>query len=182
MRFCLAGIVIFAAVCLRFSGCLLVLNNGVSSDVAVAEGGDDRSYWAALAALRRGEVRYVLLDLSSPDVDDDLDSDTRSFLARTAPDCADRILSVPSSAGGVEWLPVALTDLHPHSVLIVAPEFRSRLELARFRRLLPQYRWSVRAVRYPDLYDRHWWRRRAWAKRFASGAAAWARWELLGRD
>jgi hypothetical protein len=93
MRFCLAGIVIFAAVCLRFSGCLLVLNNGVSSDVAVAEGGDDRSYWAALAALRRGEVRYVLLDLSSPDVDDDLDSDTRSFLARTAPDCADRILS-----------------------------------------------------------------------------------------
>jgi hypothetical protein len=178
----LSGIVLLAGLGLRFSGSLLVLNNGVPSDVAIVQGGDDRSFWVALAALRRGEVQYVLLDLARPDVDNDFDGDRRSFVADNAPECADRILSVPLDSNEYEWFAATLSKLHAHSVLLIAPEFRSRLDVARFSRLLPQYRLSIGAVPYPDIYDRRWWRRRAWAKRFALGAAAWVKWTVLGHE
>lgn len=160
----------------RISGGLLIANDAVPSDVAIVEGGDDRSYFAALSALRRHEVQHLIVNLDPPEIQEHLESDANRFVARTAGELAGYIHIVPVESDEDSWMDQMLRDLKPRSVLIFAPEPFSRFERARFRNRLPQYEWSVSAVAYPELFDRHWWRRRAWAKRFLVGAAAWAKW------
>jgi hypothetical protein len=165
---------------LPFSGRLLILNNPECSNVAIVEGGDDRSYLQALALLRRGNTRYLLLNMDPIDVDAGLGADerARAFVNESAPDVQDRVFIVPDACDEDEWIRAKLHELDAHSVLLVVPEAYSRLRVAEFRRALPQYRWRALAVRYAEQFDEHWWRNRAWAKRFLGTSIAWIRWEF----
>jgi hypothetical protein len=165
---------------LRFSGRLLILNNPEPSNVAIVEGGDDRSYLQALALLRHGNTHYLLLNMDPIDVDAGTGADerARAFVNESAPDVQDRVFIIPDSADEDEWIRAKLHELEAKSVLLVVPEASSRLRIAEFRRALPQYRWRALTVKYQEQFDEHWWRSRAWAKRFFGSSLAWVRWEL----
>ena len=52
------------------------------------------------------------------------------------------------------------------SVLIVTSDFHTRRALNVFRRELPQYTYSVAAVRDDEQFGARWWTHRQWAKTF----------------
>jgi hypothetical protein len=175
----LSGVVVVIIVA-RFSGAMLVLNNAASADVALIQGGDDRSYWQALTALRRGQTKYLLLNIDAFDVDaiDNIDDRARAFVNKSAPDIQDRIAIVPYACDDYEWIDTKLRELNAHSVMLIVPEAESRLRVAEFRHRLPQYQWSSLAVNYPEQFGREWWHKRAWAKRFVWGLTAWLNWQM----
>jgi hypothetical protein len=169
-----------AILLLGFSGTLLIVNDPEPSNVAIVEGGDDRSYLQAIALLRNGYSRFLLLNMDPIDVDPGNDADERAqaFVNETAPDVQSRIFVIPNACDEDQWIAAKLHELNAHSVLLVVPEASSRLRVAEFRQSLPQYRWRTLAVKYSEQFENHWWRHRAWAKRFLSSLLSCVKFEF----
>lgn len=150
---------------------LLVLDNCIPSDLVVVLDGHDTNYFVGVELLRRGFAKrmFVCPDLpDTPLTGTELQLD-QTFVRTTAGELAGRIDFCSNTPE--EDIPSVLRARYAQSgfrsVILISPEAHSRAQVTSFRRQLPGYHWSVKAV--PDVtFNVHWWRKRRWTKTFIS--------------
>ncbi len=167
----------------------LVVNEPQKSDVILVLSGDhnDRRYWTALALLRAGYGREVVIDENSDVLEYgrsplELRAD---FISRTAPDLQSRIriCATPAQSTQAEAYPVArcLQALSARTVLLVTSDYHTRRALSIMRRRLPQYQWSAAAAADPSQFRPEWWRDREAAKTTLNEWLKTAWWYVVDR-
>jgi DUF218 domain len=167
-----ALILLGALVALR-SGKFLVVDYPERSDVIVVLAGDhdDRRYSRGMELMCAGYGRQMLLDVPAGELYGHSYAEyATDFVARSAGDMKSQIrICVIQNDSTVQEAPDiarCLAQIHPEvrSVLVVTSDFHTRRARWILRSRLPQYSWSVAAVRDPSIFGESWWRRREWAK------------------
>lgn len=182
----LLALTLLITVLLSFSGSFLVVNAPKPSNtILVLQGGaDGPPYQHALKLQRQGYADKILLDASVGQTifgNSEVEL-ANEFVKRTWPGlvevCATEAASTFAEAADAQR---CLTTMNVSSVLIVAPDFRTRLALSVFQKRLPQYRWSVAASSAPYHDANEWWKHRRWAKTVVEEWEKLVWWELVDR-
>lgn len=166
-----AGVWLVASNLIRHSGSFLVIDRPERSDAIVVTQADslDDGYWTGVRLLAEGYGRQLFVDART-----DLNFFGRpqselagQYIRATAGRAAPvKVCPVTASSTAAETRQVdaCLAGYAVRSVLLVVCDYHTRRSLSTFRRLLPQYHWSVAAVRNQARFDTPWWRRRDWAR------------------
>ena len=171
----LAWIAVLAAIAaavlflLSRAGSFLVVDDPEPSDVIVVleESRDTPGFDRALELQRQGYAPRILLDA---DVN-------RGIYGRSEADLAKQYLEREHQRA-VEICPVTgatvvaetadvkrcMQRIGATSAILMTSDFETRRTLSIFRRLLPQYRWSVAAASTPYHFAEAYWKHRGWAK------------------
>ena len=167
---CVLVLAIFAFL---HAGSYLVIEHPEKSDAIVALGGDhdDLRYWRGLQLLRNGYGSHMLLDVPEQRLyGKTLAQYATDFVAQSAGAQQSQIVicSVTNDSTVQETTDIqrCLAGINPapRSILIVTGDFHTRRALSILRARLPQYHWSVTAVRDPYMFGEAWWKHREWAK------------------
>ena len=169
---------------LSHSGSFLILNSPEHADAILVLDGADSSYWHAVKLRKQGYADRILLDASTIRMvygKSEADLATE-FLNRTPAGLAEVCPTVQDSTfGEAADIKRCLTRLNISSVLIVTPDFHTRMALSIFQKRLPQYRWSVAASSAPYHDADQWWKHRAWAITVLDEWEKFSWWELVDR-
>ena len=185
-----AAIGISAAVTtFRNSGNFLIVDNRQKSDAIVITQGDslDAAYWEGLHLLTAGYGRELLLDARS----------NRVFFGRSQAEWAKDFIDKTATGvpGEARVCPIAadttaeeiyevgncLKGRSIRSVILIVDDFHSRRSLTMFSRLLPEYSWSISAVKDATRFGGQWWRKREWIR---TAMIEWQHllwWEIVDR-
>jgi hypothetical protein len=168
-------IVLLGTFAILRSGKFLVVDHPERSDVIVVLAGDDhdRRYWRGIELLRAGYGRQMQLDVPAGELYGHTYAEQAAdFVTQSAGDVESqvRICIIENDSTVQEASDIArcLVRVYPaaRSVLLVTSDFHTRRASSILRSRLPQYRWSVAAVRDPSRFGESWWRQREWAKTY----------------
>ena len=161
------------------AGAFLILNAPERSDVIVVLNGE----WQQGVHLHtRGYAPKILLDAG---VDRQIYGRSEAELAaeflRTNKLPDTEICPTTAEPPYAEAIDVqkCIDRLHAHSAVLVASNFDTRRVLAVYRKLLPQYRWSVAASSAPFHDADQYWKHRAWAKTVLNAWEQYLSWKLV---
>jgi uncharacterized SAM-binding protein YcdF (DUF218 family) len=169
----LGTLILLGALAMLRSGKFLVVDHPERSDVIVVLAGDhdDRRYWRGMELLRAGYGHQMQLDVPAGELyGRTYAEDAADFVARSTGDMKSQIsVCVIANDSTVQEAPDiarCLAQKYPEakSVLLVTSDFHTRRARWILRSRLPQYRWSVSAVRDPSIFGESWWQQREWAK------------------
>ena len=178
------AIVALVIVLLSRAGSFLILNAPEHADAIVVLGGAEASYRHAVQLQKQGYADRILLDASvtrtlfgksEADFANEFLDRTPSRVAEVCPTLQD------STFGEAADVKRCLERLNISSVVLVTPDFHTRMALSIFQKRLPQYRWSVAAASSPYHDADQWWKHRAWAKTVLDQWQQFAWWELVDR-
>jgi uncharacterized SAM-binding protein YcdF (DUF218 family) len=172
----------------RFSGQWLIVDRPEKSDVIIVLAGDrtDLRYYRGLELLRSGYGQSMFVDAeTNVKYGEAATQSTERFIEATAGDLRERIhvcpVGVTSTAGETGAVRACVAALHPRRILLVTNDFHSRRARSVFERRLPEYSWSIAAVRDDEEFGALWWRRRAWAKTYLMEWERLAWWFVIER-
>ncbi|MBV8051601.1 MAG: YdcF family protein [Acidobacteriaceae bacterium] len=179
------AVILLAVLCLT-SGSFLIINQPRHADVIVVLAGEEDLRPAlGLELLNQNFAPRLLLDVS---VDGTIYGRSSLELAREylqsqphvgeATTCSINGLSTKAETEDVKR---CLEPLKVHTVLLVTSEYHTRRALSIFRKMCPQYEFSVAAAFDNRQFGTRWWRRRQWAK---MNLGEWLRllwWEAVDR-
>jgi uncharacterized SAM-binding protein YcdF (DUF218 family) len=156
----------------RYAGSCLVIDQPGPADAIVVLGGDhnDVRYQRGLALLQSGPAQDLLVDSNSDETQfgEPLTVQCERFLQRTAGKWTAHAHVCPiegdSTVLETQYVARCLGSTSARNVLLVTSAFHTRRALSIFRKELPQYHWSVVAVRDESRFNERWWDRREWAK------------------
>lgn len=185
-RISLVVIGVLAFFLLTTSGRFLVINHPQKSDAIVVLAGEtERRPERGLELLGQGLALRLVLDVPA---------DTRIYQWNQLELARDYVKGLPQAAaislcpirarstkGEAQDVSRCLGAIGAHSVLLVTSDFHTRRTLSTFKRMLPQYDFSVAAAFDEREFGAKWWRKRQWAK---VNFDEWLRlmwWELVER-
>lgn len=167
----------------------LDVDNGTRSDgiVILAGGESDERYWQGLTLLREGFGKVLLLDARS-DYREFGSTDAslaRQFVDSTAgPNVSEiKICPIKGDSTSEEAVSVehCLRDNALKKLLLVTSDYHTRRALSIFEDRLPQYKWSVAAVRNQALFGKKWWYHSQWTRTTFEEWMKLMWWELIDR-
>ncbi|HMK30685.1 MAG TPA: YdcF family protein [Terriglobales bacterium] len=171
------------------SGRLLVLDRPERAEAIVVLDGSsiDQRYAKGLEMLRAGYGNRLFLDARS-----DYTSYGRTpaqyasdWVKQSAGDQLSRVsvCDIQSNSTRQETADVTqcLDSVGARSALIVTSDHHTRRALSIFRKLKPQYRWSIAAAANPAEFGEKWWSHREWAKTWLTEWERMLWWQLVDR-
>jgi uncharacterized SAM-binding protein YcdF (DUF218 family) len=167
----ISGVVVslLVLVLLTCSGQFLVINQPQKSDAIVVLAGEtERRPVQGLELLSQGLAPRLILDVPA---------DTRiyewdqlelaqKYVQRLPQAAAISVCPIHarSTKGEAQDVSRCLNQIGAHRVLLVTSDFHTRRSLSTFKRMLPQYDFSVAAAFDEREFGVKWWRKRQWAK------------------
>jgi uncharacterized SAM-binding protein YcdF (DUF218 family) len=167
----ISGVVVsvLVLVLLTCSGQSLVINQPQKSDAIVVLAGEtERRPVQGLELLSQGLAPRLILDVPA---------DTRiyewdqlelaqKYVQRLPQAAAISVCPIHarSTKGEAQDVSRCLNQIGAHRVLLVTSDFHTRRSLSTFKRMLPQYDFSVAAAFDEREFGVKWWRKRQWAK------------------
>ena len=177
---------IIACFLFRQAGSFLVINAPETADIiaVVCIGQNDSLYWSGVRLMQAGYAPHLLLDVlayhrtfEQPDMEL-----AQDFLNRTTPG---QSTICPVAATSIydepRFLAKCLEGSGVKSVLLVASDYHSRLELSIMRKKLPQYHFSIYAAPDAFSFGERWWTNREWAKTTLAEWEGYLWWVLVER-
>lgn len=160
---------LFAIVLLTFSGRFLVINRPQKSDVIVVLAGETQERPArGLELLNQGFAPQLILDVPArAKIYQWNQLQLAQMYVQGLPQAASiRLCPIYalSTKGEAQDLSRCLQNIKARTVLLVTSDFHTRRSLSTFRRMVPQYDYSVAAAFDENEFGAEWWRRRQWAK------------------
>jgi uncharacterized SAM-binding protein YcdF (DUF218 family) len=167
----ISGVVVslLVLVLLTCSGQFLVINQPQKSDAIVVLAGEtERRPVQGLELLSQGLAPRLILDVP---VDtriyewDQLEL-AQKYVQRLPQAAAISVCPIHarSTKGEAQDVSRCLNQIGAHRVLLVTSDFHTRRSLSTFKRMLPQYDFSVAAAFDEREFGVKWWRKRQWAK------------------
>jgi uncharacterized SAM-binding protein YcdF (DUF218 family) len=183
------AVLVLLLLAFHHAGPALVVNAPQRSDVILVLAGDfdDQRYWKAIALLRTGYARQMMINAradavaygrTAPEL-------TEDFIRRTAADLPGRVGVCPTTGDStlleLKSATPCLERLAPHSVIIVTSDFHTRRALSIARKQLPRYTWTATAADSGLLSHPKWWTHRPVAKDVVMEWQKLAWWEAVER-
>lgn len=177
---------LLAFLLLTTSGRFLVIDHPQKSDVVVVLAGEtERRPQRGLELFSQGLAARLILDVPA---------DTQIYQWNQFELAQEYVKGLPQAAaislcpiharstkGETQDVSRCLNAIDAHRVLLVTSDFHTRRTLSTFKRMLPQYDFSVTAALDQREFGTKWWQRRQWAK---VNFDEWLRlmwWELVER-
>ena len=166
------AVLVLLVLAFRHAGPALVVNSPQPSDVILVLAGDsnDERYWKAIALLRTGYARQMLIDARADSVAYGRTAPelTEDFIRRTAGDLPGRVGVCPTRGDStlleLKSAAPCLERVAPHSVILVTSDYHARRALSTARKQLPRYTWTAAAADSGLLSRHKWWTNRTVAK------------------
>ena len=185
----LIGVSVALAVLGWTTGRCLVLDGPERGDAIIVLAGDhnDERFHYGLQLLRNGYGQLLLVDSDRDEIlfGRPLVVQEEEFLKRSAGMLADHVSVCPARADSTDEEAKSVQDClqgrDVRAIILVTSDFHTRRALSIFRRRLPQYRWSVAAVRDSALFGESWWQHRGWARTALLESTKLIWWETVDR-
>jgi uncharacterized SAM-binding protein YcdF (DUF218 family) len=173
--FIVVVIAVIALYAVFHSGDYLVVDHPERSDIIVVLAGDrnDLRYWRGLELLREGYGQRMSVDAAADRIYGRSYAEyAADFVTLSAGEESSKIqictITNDSTVQEASDVRRCLAQVHPapRSALLVTNDYHTRRALSILTARVPQYQWSVAAVRDPALFGKPWWHNREWAKTY----------------